>query len=210
MSKEANVGSVPSREECLALMTAHGMLPHIREHSLLVAEVACWLGTSLREAGVPLRLDLVEAGALLHDLGKSLCLGTDRNHAVLGAKLLKAAGFPEVAGIVAEHIALSRDPQELLGIREAEVVNYADKRVLHTRVVPLSVRFADLLHRYGKSPETRRRILHLEAKAQLLEAKLFAPLKLRPEDLLFLNQAAFPWRGQPNPHLAPGRKSSGP
>jgi hypothetical protein len=67
------------------------------------------------------------------------------------------------------------------------VVNYADKRVLHTRVVALKDRFADLMERYGKSGGARSRIIGLEQGAQRLEAKLFAPLSLRPADLLQLN-----------------------
>ena len=178
---------IPTPSDCLALMAAHGMLPNIRKHSLLVREVALHLGTSLREAGFALHLDLIEAGALLHDLGKTACLGTSVNHAEWGAKALMAAGYPEVAQVVREHVFLqsaSRDPRS---IREAEVVNYADKRVLHTQVVTLAARFADLRVRYGKIPEARSRIAGLEQAAQRLEGKLFAHLSLTPSDLLQLN-----------------------
>jgi uncharacterized protein len=178
---------VPTRTDCLALMSAHGMLPNIREHSLLVREVALHLGTSLVEAGFILHLDLIEAGALLHDLGKTHCLGTSINHAEWGALAVAAAGYPEVAQVVREHIFLESNGRDPRVIREAEVVNYADKRVLHTQVVTLAERFADLLERYGKSAEARSRIAGLEQGAQRLEAKLFAPLGLQPADLLQLN-----------------------
>ncbi len=178
---------IPTPNDCLALMSAHGMLPNIRDHSLLVREVAVHLGTSLVEAGFALHLDLIEAGALLHDLGKTYCLGTALNHAEWGAQALTAAGYPEVAQVVREHIFLESDGTNPLAIREAEVVNYADKRVLHTRVVTLTDRFVDLMERYGKSEEAKRRIAGLEEKAQRLEAKLFAPVSLHPIDLLQLN-----------------------
>ncbi len=178
---------IPTPTDCLELMSAHGMLPNIREHSLLVREVAVHLGTSLVEAGFALHLDLIEAGALLHDLGKTYCLGTALNHAEWGAQALTAAGYPEVAQVVREHIFLESDGTDPLAIREAEVVNYADKRVLHTRVVTLTDRFVDLMERYGKSEEAKRRIAGLEEKAQRLEAKLFAPVSLHPIDLLQLN-----------------------
>jgi len=95
-------------------MTAYTMLPNIREHSLVVWEVAMHLGTSLVEAGLVLHLDLIEAGALLHDLGKTYCLGTFINHAEWGAQALAAAGYPEVAQVVREHVFLKangRDPR---------------------------------------------------------------------------------------------------
>ena len=178
---------IPSPTDCLALMADHGMLPNIRQHSLLVREVALHLGTSLVEAGFVLHLDLVGAGALLHDLGKTHCLGTPLNHAEWGAQAVAGAGYPEVAQVVREHIFLESKGNDLCAIREAEVVNYADKRVLHTRVVTLTDRFADLMERYGKSEEARSRIAGLEQGAQRLEAKLFAPLSLHPADLLQLN-----------------------
>jgi uncharacterized protein len=180
---------IPTPDHCLALMAAYDMLPNIREHSLLVRDIALYLGTALLEAGVALRLDLIEAGALLHDLGKTACLGTSVNHAEWGAKAVMAAGYPEVAEIVREHVFLQSPGQDPRGLREAEVVNYADKRVLHTRVVTLAARFADLLERYGTSPEAKSRLAGLEQTARRLEARLFAHLNLTPQDLLQLNDA---------------------
>lgn len=180
---------LPTPSDCLALMAAHNMLPNIREHSLLVREVARRLGTWLEEAGLDLRLNLIVAGALLHDLGKTACLGTAANHAEWGAKALDAAGFPEVAQVVREHVFLQPPGKDPRPIREAEVVNYADKRVLHTRVVTLGERFADLRERYGKSPEAMSRLAGLEQNARRLEAKLFNPLSANPADLLQLNHA---------------------
>lgn len=180
---------IPSRTDCLALMEKFGMLPHIWEHSLLVTEVALWVGSSLKEAGVPLNLPLIKAGALLHDIGKTPCLGTSRNHAEWGAQFLTSAGFPEVAHIVREHIVVSSNGNDPTVVREVEVVNYADKRVLHTQVVTLATRFADLKERYGTSEEARRRLAALEEKAQRLETKLFSYLNFNPSDLLQLNHA---------------------
>ena len=180
---------LPTPSDCLALMAAHDMLANIREHSLLVREVARRLGTWLTVAGLDLHLDLIDAGALLHDLGKTACLGTAVNHAEWGAKALDAAGFPEVAQVVREHVFLQPPGQDPRPVREAEVVNYADKRVLHTRVVTLDERFVDLRVRYGKSPEALSRIAGLEQAARRLEAKLFGRLSFDPADLLGLNHA---------------------
>lgn len=194
MKEAAEIGApetwvIPSRADCLALMTEYGMLPHIQEHSLLVTAVALWLGSSLVEAGFPLHLELIEAGSLLHDLGKTPCLGTPLNHAAWGAEVLHNAGYPEVAQVVREHVILDTNLPDPRPLREAEVVNYADKRVLHTRVVTLAARFADLRERYGKTEEARRRIGRLAEHAQDLEARLFAALSLTPHDLLTLNNA---------------------
>jgi uncharacterized protein len=168
-------------------MDNHGMLPHIREHSLAVMQVARLLGEALVEAGFDLSLPLVTTGALLHDLGKTPCLGTLTNHAEYGAQILEALGYPQVAQVVREHVHLYGDFSDSRPLREAELVNYADKRVLHTDVVTLEDRFADLKVRYGRTPEVLARIEATEIRARALEEKLFASLRLTPLDLLRVN-----------------------
>jgi uncharacterized protein len=178
---------LPSHNQCLELMEVHGMLPNIREHSFRVMQVACFLGEALAEAGFDLHLPLVTVGALLHDLGKTQCLGTCNNHAELGATILDSLGYPHVGQVVREHVYLDGNIVDPRPLREAEVVNYADKRVLHEEVVTLAVRFADLKVRYGRTPEARTRIQATEVKSRALEDKIFAPLQLSPLDLLRVN-----------------------
>jgi uncharacterized protein len=179
--------AIPSWAECLELMDNHGMLPNIREHSFAVMQVAEFLGDALVQAGFDLSLPLVTTGALLHDLGKTACLGTLNNHAEYGAGILEELGYPHVAQVVREHVYLDADLLDLRPFREAEVVNYADKRVLHDEVVTLHARFADLKVRYGRTPEALVRIQDTQIKSQVLEEKLFAPLALAPSELLHLN-----------------------
>jgi putative nucleotidyltransferase with HDIG domain len=168
-------------------MQVHGMLPNIREHSFRVMEVARFLGEALAEAGFDLHLPLMTVGALLHDLGKTQCLGTCNNHAELGAGILDSLGYPHVAQVVREHVYIDITIMDPRPLREAEVVNYADKRVLHEAVVTLAARFADLKVRYGRTPEARARIQATEVKARALEDKIFASLALTPSNLLHLN-----------------------
>jgi uncharacterized protein len=163
------------------------MLPNIREHSFRVMAVAGCLGEALAAAGFDLHLQLITAGALLHDLGKTACLGTRTNHAELGAGILDELGYPHLAQVVREHVYLDSTIMDPRPLREAEVVNYADKRVLHDAVVTLEARFADLKVRYGRTPEALARIQATHVKSRVLEDKIFAPLQLRPLDLLRVN-----------------------
>ena len=179
--------AIPSLAQCLELMDIHGMLPNIREHSFAVMQVARLLGDALAEAGFNLFLPLVTTGALLHDLGKTACLGTLNNHAEFGADILEELGYPHVAQVVREHVHLYADIIDARPLREAELVNYADKRVLHDEVVTLEARFADLEVRYGRTPEALARIQATEVRSRALEDKLFAPLTLTPVELLHLN-----------------------
>jgi uncharacterized protein len=186
MNKTSSL-AIPSWAKCLELMAAHSMLPNIREHSFAVMQVAIFLGDALTDAGFDLSLPLVTTGALLHDLGKTACLGTLNNHAEYGASILEELGYPQVAQVVREHVHLYDDIVDARPLREAELVNYADKRVLHDEVVTLEDRFVDLKVRYGRTPEALARINTTEIRARVLETKLFAPLALTPTELLHLN-----------------------
>jgi len=75
-----------------------------------------------------------------------------------------------------------------LTLDEAMLVNYADKRVMHERVVTLSRRFVDLLERYGTTDERRHRILSqfaisLQVERMVTEASGLDPLWLNSLNL---------------------------
>jgi uncharacterized protein len=175
---------LPTLDECFKLIDAHAMLPNIREHSLRVMEVAVCLGRELTASGCQLHLPLIETGALLHDLGKTACLGSRNNHAEWGAAILDELGYLELAQVVREHVYLNPGNGDPRPLREAEIVNYADKRVMHDRVVTLETRFEDLKVRYGRTPEALERIAATLARTRALEDKLFAPISITPSDLL--------------------------
>jgi len=63
---------IPTREQCFELIRRYQMLPHIVQHSELVTEVALLIARKLNSCGQQLDLALVEAGALLHDITKTM------------------------------------------------------------------------------------------------------------------------------------------
>lgn len=181
---------VPDIAECFRLMEEYRMLPNIRRHSLVVAQVAWLLVDGFRENGVqPLVLDqeLVVAGALLHDIAKTPCLQTGCDHARAGAEICVRLGYPEIAGIVEEHVLL-RDHDDIRrqqGVFTArEIIYYADKRVRHEEIVSLEDRLAYILERYSAGdPEIERRIRENFARCVQLEYSLFRFLSFTPEQL---------------------------
>jgi len=187
--KENRTMAVPSRSQCLALMTRIEMPEHIRQHSLVVAQVALFLAHLLNRNSHRLDLRLLEAGALLHDIAKAESLATRERHEDLGATMLENWGYPMLSPIVREHVVL--EASALAGpITESLVVNYADKRVKHDQIVSLEERFSDLIGRYAKTGEHRQ---WLQSKFELyrrLETKLFEHLTIVPEDLARLCSAA--------------------
>ena len=173
---------IPSREDCFILVRQYGMLDHIMDHSIEVAKVALVLSAELNKRGQKINLSLVEAAALLHDLTKTECLKTKEDHAMTGSKLLKEMGYERVGEVVAEHVQISKEKDPFL-ISEEEVVNYADKRVQHNRIVSLEERFEDLKVRYGKNQKTSELLEGLKKGTIEIERKIFSILKIDPNHL---------------------------
>jgi len=164
-----NDRAVPDRRTCLELIAASDMLPHIRQHSLAVCRVAVTLARCLNEHEGRYNIAEIEAAALLHDITKTRSLSTGENHSLSGAATVAAWGYHGVADIIRQHVT----PDSRGGcISAAEIVSYADKRVLHDRVVTLQERFEYLKTRYGKSPGDMRRIDAARERTEMIEQRI--------------------------------------
>jgi putative nucleotidyltransferase with HDIG domain len=178
---------IPSKKECYKLIGKMEMMDHIVSHSILVSHVATFLVDQLEKQQANLNRDMVQASALLHDITKTRSFKTKENHAHTGEHLLHSLGYLEVGYIIGQHVRLETYDTSTT-ILEAEIVNYADKRVLHDKVVSLKDRMTYILSKYGKVRKHRQRILWLWGKTKELEEKIFKSLPLSPEDLSgFLN-----------------------
>lgn len=178
------MSAILTREQCLRLMQEYKVMDHIRRHCRKVAEVALFVARELAAAGVALDIPLIESAALVHDITKLEALQNGGNHAETGADLMESLGFPAVADIVRQHIYLA-EPVTGRPINEAQVVNYADKRVLHTDVVSLKERFDYIREKYGRGGLVVgiSRINAIEEETKALERKIFSRLAIRPEDI---------------------------
>jgi uncharacterized protein len=161
---------IPSQEECDELMAKYCMLPNIIAHSRQVMRVSLVITDNLKK-GVSINRDLVIAAALLHDITKTRSLETRELHDQSGGELLRELGFTRVGEIVKQHvILLDFNPQEKL--EEREIINYADKRVMHDRIVSLSERVEDLIQRYGTTEKIKNLIRQRESSAYAIEKKI--------------------------------------
>ena len=179
---------IPTEKECYDLMDKYQMLDNVREHSMVVAEIVRVISLGLVNTGVQLSVDKAVAGALLHDIAKTLCLQTGGDHAALGREICVHHHLDEIADIVAEHIWLksySLDGEYY----EKEIVYYADKRVLHTSVVSLDERMHDIIDRYGRNDSRLRQLVLMNFNiCKGIERKLFKRLDFGPEQLADLLQ----------------------
>ena len=177
--------NVPSVDESYTLLKQYHVPDHIIQHSEMVCKVAVFLADELNNQGEHLSIAEIEAAALLHDITKMEGIKTHQNHAKTGKELLHKHGFKRIGEIVAEHIKL-QEGRNSLPISEEELINYSDKRVMHTKVVTLPKRFADLQKRYrfkGSDKNTIKRIIALESETYELENKIFSKLNFTPEEL---------------------------
>jgi putative nucleotidyltransferase with HDIG domain len=168
------------------------MLDHIITHSMQVCRVATFLADHLKKHNKNLNRDLIQASALLHDITKTRSFRTQEDHALTGSQLLTKLGYPEVGNLIGQHVRLRNYFAARVPL-EAEIVNYADKRVLHDKVVNLQERMNYILEKYGKASAHRQLINRFWKKTEELEDKLFSFLPFLPEELNHLvNAKGFP------------------
>ena len=103
---------VPSPEECVEMLKKSGCFDKVIRHCKSVRDVAVRIAKKTHAD-----VELVEAGALLHDIGRSKAHGIF--HAVEGVKIAKELGLPEnIKNIIERHIGagLSMKEAKKLGL----------------------------------------------------------------------------------------------
>jgi uncharacterized protein len=148
------VKKLPSREQAIQLLRDNQCSPQVIKHCKAVAELALETAEKCKENGLNVNLELVETGALLHDIGRSKTHSV--HHAVVGAEILTAAGLPEpVISIVKRHVGGGITPTEAAQLGwpkdvyapvtiEEKIVSYADKLIAKAKRVPIEVTIAEL------------------------------------------------------------------
>ena len=174
---------IPAREECISLMQKEGMLDNIVRHSFMVEKVAVFLANSLIQSGEKLNRKAIGAAALLHDITKTRSLHTHEDHALTGKSLLTNLGYPLIGKIIGCHVEIPSLTIKKSSVSNEEVINYADKRVLHDTIVTLTKRFDDIHLRYGINLTNSARLKRIENKSFCIEKKIFSKINLTPSTL---------------------------
>ena len=163
---------LPTREQALQLLRDNQCSPKVIKHCKAVAELALETAEKCKENGLNVNLDLVEIGALLHDIGRSKTHSV--HHAVVGAKILTAACLPEpLISIIKRHVGGGITPceAEQLGwpndtyapvAIEEKIVSYADKLIAKAKRVPIEVTIAELADEGRREAVERVLALHKE------------------------------------------------
>jgi uncharacterized protein len=73
------------------------------------------IASKLKAKGYPIDLRVVEAGALLHDIGRSKTHGVE--HSVVGAQIAQTLDLPEsVVNIIKRHVGAGINEQEAVSL----------------------------------------------------------------------------------------------
>jgi len=158
---------VPSADECLRILSENGCEEAVVEHCRAVAQLSVRIA---KRCGAD--QELVEAGALLHDIGRCRTHGID--HAVEGAKIARSMKLPPaLVKVIERHIGggISRAEAKRLGLPEKDytprtleemVVAHADNLFFGTERTSVSQAVSQLVRKGMDEPAARVLRLHKE------------------------------------------------
>lgn len=205
--------NLPTHKECLAIIEDHHVPPHIVRHSLTVAKFAVFLAKRLKENGQTVDIKLVNRACLLHDIVR-ICdfkkldyskfeqpvtdrdktrwrqlredyNGTPHEHAAYD---ILRDNYPALALTIKKHRYVAiLDEQEKLDTWEEKLVYYADKRVMHDKIVPLKERLTEghkrNAHLYSTESQRRAIIAEVDPLIYKLEDEIFYEIGLNPLEI---------------------------
>ncbi len=163
--------TIPSEDECIELLMEAGCKRRVIIHCCTVEAVAKEIVSRVKGADP----DLVAAGALLHDIGRSV----DHSimHAYIGSQIVQAHGLPQsIVDIVRKHTGAGLDAEDVeeLGLPDADymprtleekIVAHADNMVSDNKVVKHSHSSDKLRNKGAERGADRIDALHAELSA---------------------------------------------
>ncbi len=164
--------AIPSRQQAFELLWAHNVPQNIIRHSIAVSRVAMEVAEKLKSKGKKVDLELLDRACILHDIGKMEGIATGGPHELIGSEIVKKHEFRELSEIIRKHpLHYILDKKNAPKTIEEKILFYADKRVMHHKIVLLKQRLADLEKRYPEYAGSIRKAgpLVLKLEKELLE-----------------------------------------
>lgn len=160
---------LPNREQAIQILEQENCPPQVIKHCLAVTTLALEIAVKLQARGIQIDLALVEAGGILHDLGRAK--SHEVNHGLVGAQMAKSLGLPQpIVDIIKRHVGAGITEEEAEWLEwpqgnyvpttlEEKVVCYADKRIDHDKVTSIE----DEIHKLQSKgfPEAAERVRNL-------------------------------------------------
>jgi uncharacterized protein len=151
---------------------ARGVLEHVKNVTCLALKIA----DQFIKEGYDVNRELIEAGAILHDLGRSRTHGVE--HGVVGGSIARDLNLPEpIIRIIERHVGAGIPPEEALKLGlplgnyepktiEEKIVTYADKLIEGDRVIKIEVTIEQFKQELGKDHPAIHRLEDLHREIQ--------------------------------------------
>jgi uncharacterized protein len=139
-----------------------------------VTKVATRIANAYRAKGYKVDVKLVEAGALLHDVGRSQTHGLE--HGAVGGQIARRLGMPmELAHIIERHVGAGLTPDEarrnnlphgdyVPKTLEEKIVCYADKLIEGSHEVGIESTISSFVQELGGDHPAIKRMRDLHAE----------------------------------------------
>jgi len=202
--------NLPTRRQCFNIIKEYNVPAHILKHSLAVAKLAVFLAERLKEKGADVDIDLVDRACLLHDIVR-VCdfkeLDYDRfeyaiteqdkakwkqirekyrgiGHEDAAYEILRGK-YPVLALTIKKHRYMAMlDEKTRPNSWEEKLVYYADKRVMHSKIVPLRERLKEghkrNAHLHGSKAQSKINTAKVDPLIYRLEEEIFDRAGLNP------------------------------
>ncbi|WP_340818583.1 TIGR00295 family protein [Methanolobus sp. WCC4] len=156
-----------SRQDALDILGSSGCSEKVIAHCVAVADLALEMALKLRSSGRDVDVALVEAGALLHDLGRART--HDITHAIAGVEVAEQNGIDQaIIEIIKRHIGagITREDAKELGLPDDDympvtieqmIVAHADNLVKGTKRITLEERILKMQEN-NLDPESIERV----------------------------------------------------
>jgi len=202
--------SLPTPKECLAILAEYHVPPHIVSHSKAVAKLAVFLAQRLNENSEVVNVTLLEGACLLHDLLRvhdfkesdynrfewSLpekekskwqqirAKYKSSSHEDAAYDILKEQ-YPKLALTIKRHRYMALlDEKEKPDSWEEKLLYYADKRVMHDKIVPLKERLAEghkrNVFQHGSAEQSKINTSKVDPLIYKMEKEIFEKIGLDP------------------------------
>jgi len=201
---------LPTRKECLALLAEYHVPQHIVSHSKAVAKLAVFLAQRLNKNGATVDIELLEKACLLHDLlrvhdfKESDYKNFERNlpegkkekwrqvrakykqtdHEQAAHEILKKK-YQALALTIRRHRYMALlDEKDKPESWEEKLLYYADKRVMHDKIVPLKERLAEghkrNVYLHGSVTQCKINTAKVDPLIYKMEKEIFEKIGLDP------------------------------
>ena len=148
------MSNIPSPSRCVELLKENGCSEEVIDHCKVVRDLAIRIAEKTNA-----NIELVEAGALLHDIGRSKTHGI--KHGIEGANIAREIGLPEsIIKIIERHLGagIPKDEAVKLGLPAKDYI----PKTLEEKIVA----HADNLIDRGKIQTTKKEVEKALKKGQ--------------------------------------------